>query len=162
MLERASKLETFSENITRCDIALEVPHQHSRSKRHYRVRIDVTVPGAEVVVDNTPDENVESQDVFAAIDRAFDNAGRRLEDHMRRRRGDVKQHIDPYRDGRVSKLWTHEDYGFISDAEGSEIYFHRNSVLHRAFDRLAIGAKVRFIEEMGDKGPQASTVVVVD
>jgi cold shock CspA family protein len=39
-----------------------------------------------------------------------------------------------------------------------EIYFHRDSVLHDAFDRLAIGTEVTFVEEEGKKGPQASTV----
>ena len=49
-----------------------------------------------------------------------------------------------------------------STGDGREIYFHRNSVLNGRFDRLERGAKVRFIEEMGEKGPQASTVVVKD
>jgi cold shock CspA family protein len=42
-----------------------------------------------------------------------------------------------------------------------EIYFHRNSVLDADFDKLKIGTEVRFVEEAGDKGPQASTVKVV-
>ena len=41
-------------------------------------------------------------------------------------------------------------------------YFHRNSVLHGGFERLRIGSKVRFIEEPGEKGPQASTVTLLD
>jgi cold shock CspA family protein len=51
-------------------------------------------------------------------------------------------------------------YGFIAAKDGSETYFHRNSVRHRAFDRLQIRSKVRFVEEMGEKGPQASTVTL--
>ena len=50
---------------------------------------------------------------------------------------------------------------FPSMAEGREIYFHRNSVLHEAFDRLRVGAEVAFVEEEGDQGPQASTVKLV-
>ena len=41
---------------------------------------------------------------------------------------------------------------------GYEVYFHRNSVLDGAFRRLTVGARVTFVEEVGDKGPQASTV----
>jgi len=43
-------------------------------------------------------------------------------------------------------------------ADGHEVYFHRNSVLDGAFGHLAVGAHVTFAEEMGEKGPQASTV----
>jgi len=42
-----------------------------------------------------------------------------------------------------------------------EIYFHKNSVLGRAFPRLKVGTTVRFAEEQGERGPQASTVHVV-
>jgi cold shock CspA family protein len=72
-------------------------------------------------------------------------------------RGDVKRDIAPER-GRVAKLIAEENYGFIESPDGREIYFHRNSVLDGAFDRLKVGAEVRFVEEDGDKGPQASTV----
>ena len=51
-----------------------------------------------------------------------------------------------------------EGYGFLKTGDGREIYFHRNSVLDDAFARLKPGARVAFSEEMGDKGPQASTV----
>jgi cold shock CspA family protein len=41
---------------------------------------------------------------------------------------------------------------------GGEIYFHRNSVLNGGFSHLAVGSRVIFAEEMGEKGPQASTI----
>jgi cold shock CspA family protein len=45
---------------------------------------------------------------------------------------------------------------------GSEIYFHRHSVLSPGFDHLAVGTEVRFAEEEGDRGPQASTVEIAE
>jgi cold shock CspA family protein len=51
-----------------------------------------------------------------------------------------------------------EGYGFLETPDGREIYFHRHSVLHPGFDRLAIG-RVLFVEEPGE-GPQASTVAI--
>lgn len=158
--DRAAKLETFSARITGCNVAIEAPHRHQHSGRQFRVRIDLAVPGGEVVVSHAPDENPSNEDMYAAIDQAFDRMDRRLEDHVRRQRGDVKRHEAPYRDGRVSKLWSYEGYGFLETPDGGEVYFHRNSVLHRGFDRLTIGATVRFIEETGEKGPQASTVTL--
>jgi cold shock CspA family protein len=63
--------------------------------------------------------------------------------------------------GRVIRLFREEGYGFLETPDGREIYFHRNSVLHPGFDRLEIGTEVRFAEEEGEKGPQASTVAIV-
>ena len=45
--------------------------------------------------------------------------------------------------------------------DGNEIYFHAHSVLHDGFRHLKIGDEVRFVEETGEKGPQASTVHIV-
>jgi ribosomal subunit interface protein len=156
--DRAAKLETFSGRITGCRVVVEAPHKHQKSGRHFRVRVDLTVPRGEVVVSHAPDENPTNEDAYAAIDDAFDRVGRRLEDHVRRQRGDVKPHDGAYRAGRVSKLWSYQGYGFLETPDGAEIYFHRNSVLRDAFGRLEIGSTVRFIEEDGKKGPQASTV----
>lgn len=50
------------------------------------------------------------------------------------------------------------EFGFLETDDGREIYFHRNSVLEGAFSQLAEGSRVTFAEEVGDKGPQASTV----
>jgi cold shock CspA family protein len=47
---------------------------------------------------------------------------------------------------------------FIETADGCEVYFHCNSVLDDAFEHLTVGSEVRFVEEMGEKGPQATSV----
>ena len=82
---------------------------------------------------------------------------RELEDYVRELRGDVKTH-DPLPHAKVSELFPMEDYGFIKTHEGRRLYFHRNSVLDGRFDELDIDSEVSFVEELGDKGPQASTV----
>ena len=60
--------------------------------------------------------------------------------------------------GRVARFLAGEDSGFIETADGREIYFHRNAVLNGGFARLSVGSEVRFVEEEGEKGAQASTV----
>jgi cold shock CspA family protein len=81
-------------------------------------------------------------------------ARRRLEDHVHAPCGEAiiisaaRAGRSPSRIGRARGP---------SDDEGREIYFHRNSVIG-GIDRLALGAEVRFHEERGDEGPQASTV----
>lgn len=157
--QHAAKLETFFARIIGCRVAIEAPHQSAHSGRHYRVRIDLTVPNEEIAVARVPDENDTTEDAYAATDRAFDEAARRLQDYVRRVRGEVKPH-EHHKQGRVKKLFTYEGYGFVETPEGDEVYFHRNAVLDRAFNRMTIGSKVSFVEEMGDKGPQASTIVL--
>ena len=85
---------------------------------------------------------------------------RQLQDYARRRRGVLKVH-ERSSHARVTKLFPDEGFGFLKTAEGREIYFHENSVLDAGFSGLKIGAEVRLVEEMGDKGPQATTVTPV-
>jgi ribosomal subunit interface protein len=156
---RADKLERFSDRITGCHVVIEIPHRHKLHGNHHRVRIDLVVPGEEIVVSRDPAERKVAEDLYASIDAAFDDAKRRLEEHVRVQRHDVKPRENPSRHGRVTKLYTYEGYGFLERRDGEEIYFHKNSVLHGGFAKLEIGARVRFVEEEGEKGPQASTVV---
>jgi cold shock CspA family protein len=158
--DRAAKLDTLAARLTGCRVALELPHRHAQHGQHFRVRIDVTLPGGEVVAARSPEESKTYEDLYAAIDSAFDDAGRRVQDFVRRQRGDVKPH-ERARHGRVTKLYTYEGYGFITTAEGEELYFHRNSVLDAAFERMRIGDRVRFVEQTGNGGPHASTVALV-
>lgn len=80
------KLEAISGKITSCRVALEAPHRHKIHGRHYRVRIDLTVPGATLLVDRSPDKSHDGEDAYAAIDDAFDHATRMLTEHARRQR----------------------------------------------------------------------------
>jgi ribosome-associated translation inhibitor RaiA len=158
---RAAKLDTLAARITSCRVALEMPHRHARHGEHFRVRIDVTLPGGEVVAARSPDASKSYEDLYATIDAAFDDVGRRVQDFVRRQRGDVKPH-ERSRHGKVVKLYTYEGYGFLLTPEGDELYFHRNSVLDAAFERLKIGDRVRFVEVegQGEGGPHASTVAI--
>lgn len=159
---RAEKLERFSNRITGCHVMIETPHRHKSHGHHHRVRIDIVVPGNELVITRDPPGRKDQEDLYASIDAAFDDAQRVLEDHVRTQRGDVKPRETPSRYGVVSKLFSYEGYGFIQTPEGDEVYFHKNSVLNEGFDRLAIGSRVRFVDEVGEKGPQASTVSLAD
>ena len=58
-------------------------------------------------------------------------------------------------------LHPEEDYGKLESPQGRVIYFHRNSMLKGAFARLETGSEVRYTEEAGEQGPQASRVALV-
>lgn len=154
--EKAAKLERYYSDIIDCEIAIEAPVGHHRKGGPYNVRIDMQVKGAELVVSNKPGE-----DLQAAVRAAFDAARRQLEDHSRQLQRQTKRH-DAESVARVAKLFSEQGYGFIATPEGREIYFHRNSVLAPGFERLEVGTEVRFDEEMGVDGPQASSVKAID
>ena len=80
------KLHAHAERAISCHVALEAPHRHKQHGRHYRVRIDLALPGAELVVDRCPDGSRGHEDAYAAIDDAFDHALRRAGEHSRRAR----------------------------------------------------------------------------
>jgi len=155
--ERADKLERYSAHIISCRVAVEALHRHHERGNHFHVRVDVTAPGAELVANREPDEHHAYTDVYVAVRDAFDTLRRQLEEYERRRSRSVKSHAVPAH-GRVTELHPAEDYGRIETREGRLVYFHRNSLLGADFDQLSIGTEVRFDEEAGERGPQASTV----
>jgi cold shock CspA family protein len=155
--EKAAKLDEFAGQIMGCRVVVEAPHRHHEHGYQYQVRLDITVPGEEIVVNREPPEHTAYRDIQVALRDAFDSARRQLEDYVRRVRGAVKSR-DGTAHARVSKLFPTEGYGFLETQDGREIYFHKNSVLHQGFGHLKIGDEVAFAEEMGKKGPQASTV----
>jgi ribosomal subunit interface protein len=159
--EKAGKLEQFYDQIMSCRVMVESPHGHHHQGTLYQVRIDLGVPDGELVVTHEHHHKDHAhEDVYVAIRDAFDAMKRQLEDYARKRRGKVKQHETPA-GGHVISLHPEEGYGKIETPDGRVIYFHRNSVLKNGFDRLEIGSEVRFAEETGERGPQASSVTLV-
>lgn len=155
--KKVDKLDTLFDPIIGCRVVIEAPHhRHHQHGNRFQVRIDITVPRAELVVGNSEGERMH-EDAYAAVEEAFDSAERVLSEHARRMRYDGKHH-DASPRARVAKLFPESGYGFLETRDGREIYFHKNSVLRDAFPRLRIGTEVRYAEEDGDKGPQASTV----
>jgi ribosome-associated translation inhibitor RaiA len=98
--EKASHLETFYDGIVGCRVFVEIPHRHHRTGNPVHVRVDLTVPGSELVVTHeaslrgTPDE---AEGAAVAIREAFDIARRQLQDFGQKQRGDVKAHEGPPR-----------------------------------------------------------------
>lgn len=150
--DAAAKLDEFASRILSCRVVVEVPKSGGHSGRQYRVHVKLDVPGDEIVVRRQSDEALPT-----AVQKAFKAAGRRLQDHVRRQRGDVKLPRRAPR-GVVTRLFSWEGYGFLTSADGREIYFDRQSVLNDGFDHLKEGVPVRYVEESGEQGPQASTV----
>ncbi|MEX1229608.1 MAG: HPF/RaiA family ribosome-associated protein [Planctomycetaceae bacterium] len=159
---RADKLNEFYDRITACRVVVEAPHQHHQKGNIYHVRIYLSLPQHDIAVDRDPEEHQAHQDVHVAIRDAFDAARRQLQDAARKLRGDIKSHdTPPY--GWVKDVFPSADdpsqgYGFIETPDGREIFFHANSLLDVELKDVTPGTEMRFVEEQGEKGPQATSV----
>lgn len=72
--EKAEKLERFYPHIMSCRIVMELPHKHHHQGRRFDVHIHMTVPGGDLAVNRSANE-----DVYVAVRDAFDAAKRQLE-----------------------------------------------------------------------------------
>lgn len=156
----AKWLDNYYDGIMSCRVVVDRPHLHHKEGNLYQIRIDLKVPGGELVVNREPAQHVDYKDLDIMIRDAFDEARRQLEDHVRRQRGAVKLH-ESLPHARVARVFPDSGYGFLETPDGREVYFHRNSVVKASFDDLKVGSEVRFAEELGEQGPQASTVTPV-
>lgn len=152
---RVGKLERFFNDLVGCRVMVEAPGQRHQSGGPYQVRVEMSVPNKDLVVSNQP-----AEDLRSAVDDAFDAAERQIKEYAERARGETKQHI-PNPVGPVVRLFPEEGYGFIASPDGRQIYFHENAVLDPGFQALELNMRVRFAEEQGHEGPQASTVEII-
>jgi ribosomal subunit interface protein len=83
---KAAKLEQYLSPVISCRVVVEAPHKRHHQGRHYVVRLDITVPGHEIVVNQEHDE-----EVYVALRDAFDAAKRQLEDYAHIRRGETRK-----------------------------------------------------------------------
>ena len=108
--EEAAKLDTFFPRITSCRVVVEAPHRHHKWGELFHVRIELGVPGTELVVTHEPsphaalarDEDAalkkhfevhpQHKDIYVAVRDAFGSVRRQLQDYVKRLRGEVKAH----------------------------------------------------------------------
>jgi cold shock CspA family protein len=161
--EKAAKLEKLHGNVISCQVALERPHRSRAAGNPYRVRVVVRVPPEqEIVIARNPGEPAGDDTVTGAVNEVFETVYRRLRKLGEIQRREVKRHPQQEANAVVAKVFEDRGYGFLETADGREVYFHENSVLEDKFKGLKQGDTVRYVEQEGEKGPQASTVRVVN
>jgi len=164
IMEGIASLEEVYEGIITCRVMVEDTNPGRRAGRLNHVRLDITVPKNELVVNRNPPEHPSSYDLPQAIGEAFDKARRQLLEIKRIQRGLVKsKDLPPH--GRIVRLLDDRPgarYGFLMSGDGREIYFHENSLVGLDYDALEVGIEVRFAESLGVDGPQASTVAPLE
>lgn len=150
--EKAAHLERFSADIMACRVVVDLLEKHRQQGRPFGVRIDLTLPGHELVVNR-----VEREDVYVALRDAFDGMKRQIEEVVQQRRGQEKQHPREYH-GEVVRLNDEGGFGFIRTPDGQEYYFSRENLAGARFDQVGVGMEVQFITEVAAQGLQAKRV----
>ena len=159
--KHAKKLEKHFDHIVSGHVILSAPHRHSHQGKIFHVNIQLKVPGSLLVVNHEPEKDHAHEDIYVTIRDSFDAMRRELDHYARKlnKSTEMRGHVTPPR-GTVIKLFPERGYGFLEAEDGEEVYFHQNSVLNGKFKYLSIGDRVRYSFEMGDKGPQASSVAL--
>jgi ribosomal subunit interface protein len=92
---KAQKLARFHDRITACRVVVESPHNRHHKGNHFRVSIDISVPGTELVVSREPAEHAAHEDIWVTIRDAFEAAQRQLQDHVNRGRATGSHRVVP-------------------------------------------------------------------
>lgn len=150
--KKAQKLEQFYQRINNCRIVVTVPQKHKHKGKLFCIRIDLTVPGKELVVNRHQDE-----DIYIAIRDAFKALERKLENFARKNRGEVKTH-NLTSLGTIQRIFPSEGFGFIKGIEGNEYYFSDVNLIYPSFDLLKVGDRVEFVSIVMADGLQANRI----
>lgn len=89
---RARQLARFARDVADCHVTVRACERHHRSGNRYNQHTRVTLHGHTIDGGQTPTRDLSHDDPYVAVTHTFDSLRRRIEDHVRRRRGDVKAH----------------------------------------------------------------------
>ena len=162
--KKAEKLERICDHISSCRVSIEKPHEHMESGNPYRVRIDLTVPPShELVAKQEPGQGDMHHNVDTVVRNVFDKAERQLKKLNEKQNRKTKTHETQQPIAFITQIFKDEGYGFLKAVDvDREVYFHENSVADNQFNRLEEGTGVWYQYEIGQKGPQATTVRIID
>lgn len=161
--EKVEKLELVCKTITSCRVSAEQAQESQQTGNQLMLRVEVRIPRHnEVIVSRKVDADQAAEPFARLVRQTFQSVQRQLRAVAEKQRGQVKPGATVDEVAIVSKLFADRNHGFLETLDHRELYFHRHSVLNDDFDRLEVGTGVRFVEEEGDRGPQASTVAIID
>ena len=85
--ELANHLGVFSDRIQSCRVVVDSPHRHHHQGKVFNVKVQLALPGEDVVVDMERPQRDGHEDVYVVLRDAFDAARRQLQQRMSALRG---------------------------------------------------------------------------
>jgi ribosome-associated translation inhibitor RaiA len=89
--ELATHLGVFSDRITSCRVVVDSPHRHHHQGKVFNVKVQLMLPGEDVVVDMERPQRDGHEDVYVVLRDAFDAAKRQLQARMSSLRNEEKR-----------------------------------------------------------------------
>jgi ribosome-associated translation inhibitor RaiA len=93
--ELAGHLGVFSDRIQSCRVVVDSPHRHHHQGKVFNVKVQLALPGEDVVVDMERPDRLGHEDVYVVLRDAFDAARRQLQQRMSTLRGEMKLREKP-------------------------------------------------------------------
>jgi ribosome-associated translation inhibitor RaiA len=84
--EGIADLDKAYDRLTSCHLMVDMPERRHQTGNLYHVRIDLRMPGHEIVIHRTPAEHHSHEDLTQALGEAFDQAKRELVEFVRQQR----------------------------------------------------------------------------
>lgn len=168
--EHVMRLERIYGRMIACRVRVDQRNRNTNGTIPPVVHIEISVPGRkDIVVAHEPEHlqrKFQAPDLHNAINEAFRIAERSLSKYKDKVSDHgcaamVHEAANEFR-GQVAELTPDDDFGYLITKEGGLLYFHRNSLLIGDFDSLNRGDEVSYVEIMGDTGPVASKVRVLE
>lgn len=150
--QKINKINRLFNNVTACRVTIEQTQKHQNQGKLYNVSIQLEVPGKLLSVNNNEDENL-----YKSLQKAADNMVHLLSEYNARLHGGVKVHAERLT-GTIERLFEGDQFGFITDDDGTEYYFNSGNLANEKFSALKVGLTVHFHPTIGDEGPQAKRV----
>lgn len=160
--ERIDHLEKFHPRITSCKVVIHAPHRHQQKGTIYQINVELIVPGKDIAVSRETGNNHAHEDIQVAVRDAFDEARRLLEDHLRTHSYHRTRQPDIPMQGEVARFSHDGGFGFITAADGRDVYFNLDNMPESLTRQIEVGLKVRFNLGEGDAGPYAHAISPVN
>lgn len=159
--QRFDELEKYHSRIVGCRVVLHADKKKI-SGRDFEVQLTISVPGPDIYIARKVGRSEAADDVNLAIHKVFDAARRKLKEQGEKMSGHQTKIYPVVLHGTIDRLFPGEGYGFIKANDGKEVYFERDNLTTGNWNDVAVDQKVRFREEIGEKGPYAINVAVTD
>lgn len=90
--DRADKLSHLFDRIQSCRVVVEAPHKSHKKGNLYQVKVDLVVPGEELVVNRDTADDHAHEDLYVVIRDAFDAMERQLKSYADKQSGGARRH----------------------------------------------------------------------
>ncbi len=171
--ERAEHLDRVSGGLVSCRVVVELAQHQHQTGNPFRVRVEAKLPPRLDLIGDK-EEIVENPQVQLRpiIRHAFDAVEKQVKKQRQMMRGDGKRNATSAHESVaetveskavVARVFKEDGYGFLKVVnEDDEYYFHKNALRQGDFEKIEAGVQVTFEPSMGEDGPQANAVRVLD